>query len=89
LKPEALAIEGTKPQVAPYLIGIVQAYVPYQDVAVSLQTARPRVIFEENTGLAAVHPVDFIAETIAARFTPRIDARQHARVEKHDASVED
>jgi hypothetical protein len=89
LKPEALAIEGTKPQIAPYLIGIVQAYVPYQDVAVSLQTGRPRVIFEENTGLAAVHPVDFIEEAIAARFVPQIDARNHPRVEKRDASVED
>ncbi|MCX7840103.1 MAG: serine protease, partial [Anaerolineae bacterium] len=29
LKPEAIAIEGTKPQLVPYLIGIVQAYVPY------------------------------------------------------------
>ncbi len=71
LKPEALAIEGTRPQLAPYLIGIVQAYVPYQDIAVSVQTGRPRVIFEENAGLAAVHPVDYIEETIAARQAPR------------------
>jgi hypothetical protein len=89
LKPEALAIEGTKPQVAPYLIGIVQAYVPYQDVAVSAQTGRPRVIFEENAGLAAVHPVDFIEETIAACIAPRVEQRDQARVEKRDVSVDD
>jgi hypothetical protein len=89
LKPEAITIEGTKPQVAPYLIGIVQAYVPYQDVAVSLQTGRPRVIFEENAGLAAVHPVDFIIETIVARVTPRIEKRNSARIEKRDVSVDD
>jgi S1-C subfamily serine protease len=89
LKPEAIAIEGTKPQVAPYLIGVVQAYVPYQDVAVSAQTGRPRVIFEENAGLAAVHPVDFIEETIAARVSPRVENRNPTRVEKRDPSVED
>ncbi|MCI0478125.1 MAG: serine protease [Anaerolineales bacterium] len=89
LKPEAVAIEGTKPQVVPYLIGIVQAYMPYQDIALSAQTGRPRVIFEENTGLAAVHPVDFIIETIAARFSPRLERRIQPRAEKRDPSVED
>ena len=89
LNPEALAIEGTKPQLAPYLIGIVQAYVPYQDVAVSLQTGHPRVIFEENAGLSAVHPIDYIAETIAARVAPRVEKRNPVRVEKRDVSAED
>lgn len=63
-KPEALAITGTKPQKASYLIGIVKSYVPYEDIAVSLQTKRPRVIFEENSGLATVHPIDFVQEII-------------------------
>lgn len=63
-KPEAFAIEKTKPQLSSYLIGIVKSYVPYRDVAISMQTRRPRVIFEENSGLAAVHPVDYIEETI-------------------------
>jgi S1-C subfamily serine protease len=89
LKPEAVAIEGTKAQIVPYLIGIVQAYVPYQDVAVSLQTGRPRVIFEENAGLAAVHPVDFIEETIAAHCRPRVENLNPARVEKREVSVDD
>jgi hypothetical protein len=38
--------------------------VPYIDVAISTQTRRPRVTFEENSGLTEVHPVDFIEETI-------------------------
>lgn len=41
-------------------IGIIGEYVPYQEVAVSLQTKRPRVVFEENTGLSKVWPVEFI-----------------------------
>ncbi len=66
LKPEVMAIQGTPAHPTACLIGVVRAYVPYQDVALSAQTNRPRVIFEENTGLAAVHPVDYIEETIAA-----------------------
>jgi S1-C subfamily serine protease len=58
------AIEGTKPQTAAYLIGMVKGYVPYADVAVSQQTGRPRMVSEENSGLAEVIPVDFINETI-------------------------
>jgi S1-C subfamily serine protease len=64
-RPEALSIEGTQAVSSSYLVGIVSAYVPYQDVAFSLQTKRPRVIFEENTGLAQVVPYDLIAETVA------------------------
>lgn len=63
-KPEALAITGTKSQEAAYLIGIVTSYVPYEDIAYSFQTNRPRVIFEENSGLSAVQPIDFVQEAI-------------------------
>jgi hypothetical protein len=37
-KLEAMAIKGTKLQMAAFLIGIVKSYVPYQDVAFSKQT---------------------------------------------------
>jgi len=63
-KPEAISIRGTKSQSASYLIGIVRSHVSYRDVAVSRQTNLPRVIFEENSGLATVHPVDSFQEII-------------------------
>jgi hypothetical protein len=66
LKPEAMTIIGTKVSNMPYVIGIVQGYLPYEDIAVSVQTKRPRVIFQENSGLAVVHPVDCIDETVRA-----------------------
>ena len=49
------------------LIGMVSAYLPYTDIAYSLQTdpPTPRVIFQENSGLAEVVPVDAIQETIS------------------------
>ena len=45
------------------MIGLVSSYVPYRDVAISNQTNRPRIIFEENTGLTNIIPVDDIEKT--------------------------
>ncbi len=45
-------------------IGVVSSYIPYVDQAISPQTKRVRVTFEENTGLAIIHPVDVILEII-------------------------
>lgn len=43
-------------------VGIIGAYLPYQEAAVSVQTGRVRVIFEENTGLSQVWSADLIKE---------------------------
>ncbi len=48
------------------LLGLVQSYVPYRDVATSTQTGRARVVFEENTGLALAHPIDVVKELALA-----------------------
>jgi len=64
-KPEVVSIHGTTPIKRAALIGIVKSYIPFRDVAISQQTKRPRVIFEENSGLANVETVDKIMETIA------------------------
>ncbi len=45
-------------------IGIIGEYIPYQEIAISTQTGRPRVIFEENTGLSRVWSVPFIEEIL-------------------------
>lgn len=65
-KPEAMAIHETKAISSAYLIGIVTGYLPYQDFAISEQTKRRRVMFEENSGLTAIIPTDFIKEAIDA-----------------------
>lgn len=64
-KPEVVHIHGTKSYGNASLIGIISAYLPYEDVAFSQQTGRPRVIFQENSGLALAYPIDYIQETIA------------------------
>ena len=67
-KPDIISIHGTKPINRAYLLGIIQSYIPYEDVAISQQTGKPRVVFQENSGLAFVIPVDFIMETIEVSF---------------------
>jgi S1-C subfamily serine protease len=64
--PNVNAIQGTKAQNRAYLIGVVRAYLPYEDVALSQQTGQVRMISQENSGLAEVVPVDYINETIKA-----------------------
>jgi hypothetical protein len=66
LEPAVMSISGTKNNNTAYLIGIATDYIPYIDVAVSPQTQRARVTFEENSGLAEVVPVDRINEAIKA-----------------------
>jgi len=65
-RPASGGITKTKIVKVAQLIGVATGYVPYQDVAISQQTKRPRVIFEENSGLTAAVAVDFIEEAIAA-----------------------
>jgi|WetSurMetagenome_2_1015567.scaffolds.fasta_scaffold164151_2 S1-C subfamily serine protease len=64
-KPEMVSIEGTKPHTKANLIGIIKSYIPYRDIAVSIQTQQPRIIFEDNSGLSEVIPVNAILESIA------------------------
>ena len=63
-RPEMGSVQGTKPQPAAYLIGMIEGYIPYEDYALSAQTLRPRVIFEENSGLAEVIPVDAVQKVV-------------------------
>ena len=65
-KPDLIAIQGTKKQTSCKLIGIATGYLPYHDVAISPQTGRARVVFEENSGLSVVLPVDVIHEVAVA-----------------------
>jgi len=62
LQPEAMGLEGTESIQRSLLLGIVSTYITYADVAVSQQTGRPRVRFEENSGLAEVVPIDMAKE---------------------------
>ena len=64
LKPEIASIQGTEANDRCSLIGMVSSYLPYREVAVSEQTGRRRMVFEENSGLATVVPHNVIQEAI-------------------------
>lgn len=64
LKPEMICIEGTKSNLTAGLIGVIKSYIPFKDVAVSQQTGNVRIVFEDNSGLSIVEPVDYILEAI-------------------------
>ncbi len=49
------------------LIGIVGEYETYIDIAVSSQTGRPRVAFEENTGLTKIWSIDLLLEIATSK----------------------
>jgi len=66
LRPEVTSIQGTPSNLSAYLIGMVLSYHAYSDTAVSAQTGRPRITFEENSGLSDALPVDYIDEAITS-----------------------
>ena len=69
IKPDAVRlgdkgfIIGSDP-IGGKFVGIIGAYIPYQEMAFSVQTKRPRIMFEENTGLSRVWPAVLINEII-------------------------
>ena len=56
------------------LIGIVSSFIPYREPAISPQTKRVRVIFEENSGLANIVPVERLSELLATDAVTKQDA---------------
>lgn len=64
IRPEVTSIQDTKSINRAALVGIVKSYVPYKDIAISQQTGNPRVIFEENSGLAIVETTDNVKSVI-------------------------
>lgn len=70
LKPEVAGLAGRKVYTTSRLIGLVSSYVPYEETAVSLQTNLPRIIFQENSGLTVMVPIDYADEIIATLLEP-------------------
>ena len=85
LKPELTSIHGTKRNNRCGLIGMVSSYLTYQEIAISQQTERPRMIFEENSGLGVVVPHNVIQETIQAA-VDKLNAVEQAVAESEEES---
>lgn len=63
-KPEFIGIQGTKILDRCVLIGIIHAYLPYRESLINFQTKEIVEVRSENSGLALMHPVEYIREVI-------------------------
>lgn len=63
-RPEFVSIQGTKSLSQSVLLGIVHSYIPYREALINSQTNEIVEIRSENSGLAYVHPVEYILELI-------------------------
>lgn len=55
------------------LVGVVSSYIPYREPAISLQTKRPRIVFEENSGLANVVPIKALLDLLSRSEVVELD----------------
>lgn len=63
-RPEFLTVDGHRPLGRCVLLGIVHSYLPYSDQLLSAQTHQVVEVRSENSGIANVHPVEFIRDII-------------------------
>jgi len=63
-RPERVSITGTPCLAKSVLTGIVHSYIPYQERLVNIQTSEVVEIRSENSGIAYVHPVEYIREIV-------------------------
>lgn len=82
-KPEVVAVTGTKALSECVLAGIVHRYIPYQESLVNSQTHQVVEIRSENSGIAKVHPVEFIREVVELEHSRHIARLGKARGEKN------
>ena len=85
VRPEPVGFSGKTNPVFPApnsgkFVGLVGEYLPYQDIAVSGQTGRARIIFEEHTGLSRVWSIDLLKEILNSKECKEQIARIKGRV---------
>jgi hypothetical protein len=66
LKGYQFTISGNARQA--YLLGVVVEFLPYTEFAISPQTQRPRISFEENSGLVRAVRAEKVAELLRAMY---------------------
>jgi len=82
LKPSPIRFGGKgiyngKDPIGGKFIGVIGEYITYKEVAISVQTGLPRVIFEENTGLSKVWSVGYLKQIIeSAEFVKQLNKLQ-------------
>lgn len=63
-RPEFVSVGGSPALDKSVLVGIVHSYIPYQERLINSQTKQIVEIRSENSGIANVHPVEYIRDII-------------------------
>lgn len=63
-RPDLVSVGSTPALNKCILMGIIHSYIPYQENLINTQTKRIVEIRSENSGLANMHPVEYIREII-------------------------
>lgn len=86
-RPELVSLKGTNSYERTSLVGIISAYVPYEDSLVSLQTGKVMQKLSENSGIAIAYNVDSIRETVEIEFQ-RVSNKKVILPNKENPKVE-
>ena len=82
---EAIYLKGSKHYDRTSLVGIIAAYIPYEQQLVSSQTGKLMQITQENSGLAIAYSVDAIKEVLELE-SNRIKTEQKKQKENQNES---
>ena len=63
-RPEFIAVGDSSSLHKSVLVGIVYSYIPYQESLINSQTKQIVEIRSENSGIANVHPVEYIRDIV-------------------------
>ncbi|WP_418983428.1 S1 family peptidase [Alistipes sp.] len=63
-RPELMSIGGTPSLNRSVLMGIVHSYIPYRETLINSQTNEVVEVRSENSGIANMHPVEYIRDII-------------------------
>ena len=80
-RPEIVSIQGTKALKRSVLFGIIHSYIPYQETLMNTQTKRIVEVRSENSGIAKVHPVEYIREVVDL-IVPKYTKKEETTEEK-------
>jgi len=87
-KPEIVCLSDTQSNPRAGLMGVISSGETYSDVAVSIQTQEPRIIFTEQTGLVRVVPIELVTEAIEDFInSQRLKEKKSEEVNKTDEAV--
>ena len=85
-RPEFIAVGGSPSLQKCVLVGIVHSYIPYQESLINSQTKQVVEIRSENSGIANVHPVEYIRDIID-KFFPKPNKAAEAPLQTQPAPL--